>query len=377
MTRPISLSLSSLVPSSLIRTALSLPSVAGRPLLHPLEPTARPTAEEALKFVRQQEAKAPPLRDSGLLSAMTAGDSRAMSFESARPALPNGFPKPLYASFKDFLADYPNRRWLEEGALVVIDRHAKSVCNSVGFLQGASESPLVASGVAQAATLGASLSSLPIDTIYTSPLERSVETANAMSSGMTARSPVVIEPDLSELDLGLLEWRPDPMTSAELDVLLTSLFDPAGREAFKAKYGLTDSETDLLRDASLKQRDLVRAEASRQGISEDELVARMLKVLEDIDYRPPGGQTFRELAERVAREKMRLDGTEFDGRAVALVSHGMPDRLLIMEMLGLPFTGIEELSSIPQGNADINVLWRPKGSDQWQILVLNSKSDGS
>lgn len=362
--------------------ALARPNVPVLADSSPLEPdsveVAPPPSPETARAFIYENGKITGMRSSGLLSAMTAGDRRAMGIAMTESALPDGFPNPLYANFNDFLADYPNRKWLEEGSIVVIDRHAKSICNVVGFLQGASESPLVAAGLAQSSTLGKTLFPLPIDTIYTSPIGRSVETANAMVAGMAGHPQVVLEPDLAELNLGLLEWRPDPMTSAELDAFLESLFDPVGRETFKVQHGLTDVEVDLLRDASVKQRDLVRAEALRQGISEDELVQRMLKVLEDVDYHPPGGgQSFRELAERVSREKTRLDGAEFDGRAVALVSHGMPDRLLIMEMLGLPFTSIEEISTIPQSNAGITLLWRPKGSDDWQLLVLNSKSDGS
>jgi probable phosphoglycerate mutase len=161
---------------------------------------------------------------------------------------------------------------------------------------------LNAAGRAQAERLAARLANLPIRAIYTSPLERAIETAVAIAR------PHALEPE----------------RDGEL-----------GEVRFGAWEGLAIAE--------LEQRaDFRRYNQFRSGI------------------RPPGGELMIEVQGRMVRETVRL-AERHNGETVALVSHGDPLRVLLAYCLGIP---LDLLLRFEVGTASVSVVemaeWGPR-----------------
>lgn len=89
---------------------------------------------------------------------------------------------------------------------VILVRHGKSSFNLERRIQGRLDrSTLTEVGRAAAAQVGAALSSLTFDAIYTSPLQRAKETAEIIHSALPAPPPLVATDKLMEIDLPLWE----------------------------------------------------------------------------------------------------------------------------------------------------------------------------
>lgn len=74
-----------------------------------------------------------------------------------------------------------------------------------GNFQGISDIPLNDLGLKQAACLGTRFDTIPLDRIYSSPLKRAVQTAEGLRGQKDL--PIALEPDLIEVNGGLLEGR--------------------------------------------------------------------------------------------------------------------------------------------------------------------------
>lgn len=89
---------------------------------------------------------------------------------------------------------------------VIIVRHGQSSYNAQKRIQGRSdESVVTEKGHQEAKTLGHTLSSLPIDTIYCSPLQRAKTTAEIIQNTFDAPPPLLPSEQLKEIDLPLWE----------------------------------------------------------------------------------------------------------------------------------------------------------------------------
>jgi ribonuclease H / adenosylcobalamin/alpha-ribazole phosphatase len=98
-------------------------------------------------------------------------------------------------------------------------RHGESEANAAGRFAGRSDSPLTERGWRQAEVVADTLADTKFDRIVATPLRRSLDTANAIASRTS--TPVEIEPDLIEIDVGdmtgvswdeiaaLPQWRDD------------------------------------------------------------------------------------------------------------------------------------------------------------------------
>ena len=87
---------------------------------------------------------------------------------------------------------------------VILIRHGETEWNRLHRIQGGnSDIPLNKTGKHQAKCLGLRLKSKPIQAIYSSPLQRSLDTARAIAKHHQLE--VLIEPDIREFDLGELE----------------------------------------------------------------------------------------------------------------------------------------------------------------------------
>jgi alpha-ribazole phosphatase len=80
-------------------------------------------------------------------------------------------------------------------------RHGETEQNRTGILMGSTDTPLNDHGRQQAASLGSRLNALEVDSIFSSPLSRAVETA-ALVFGEQA--PIITDTSLQEFHFG--EW---------------------------------------------------------------------------------------------------------------------------------------------------------------------------
>jgi broad specificity phosphatase PhoE len=161
---------------------------------------------------------------------------------------------------------------VNERARFLLIRHAESTWNAEGRWQGQADPPLSALGREQARELGRALAGRDIRALVASDLARAAETARILGEvlGLSPR----LDARLRELDVG--EW---------------------------------------------------------SGLSRDEVVARWPETYErlragDVDARPDGGETFRELRVRVHEALLELAQAHPVG-LVAVVTHGGAIRSLL------------------------------------------------
>jgi probable phosphoglycerate mutase len=82
-------------------------------------------------------------------------------------------------------------------------RHGQTEANVGRRLAGLTDVPLDALGLAQAAELGAHFANIPFDVLYSSPLTRAKQTAQAIADASGHR--IIEVPGLSEVNFGLAE----------------------------------------------------------------------------------------------------------------------------------------------------------------------------
>jgi broad specificity phosphatase PhoE len=109
-------------------------------------------------------------------------------------------------------------------AMLYVVRHGRTALNAAGRLRGHRNVPLDDVGRSEASALGRLFASVPISRIYSSPLSRAVETANAISA--TTRASVMIDDRLVDRDYG--DWA--GTTGAEIEQRFGSLDDAPGIE---------------------------------------------------------------------------------------------------------------------------------------------------
>ena len=161
-------------------------------------------------------------------------------------------------------------------------RHGETQWNAEERVQGQTDVPLHETGRREAAATGRRLSEIPFAAVYASDLGRTQETAAIIRGAHLASPPEVqTHPDLREVAYGVLE-------------------------------GLTWSEIRQ-RDKSMNDRQFVR----------------------DLDFAPPGGETFRQVLARTGRfaDMLRERHANDD---VLVVGHGGSLRALAVRILGLP-----------------------------------------
>ncbi len=193
---------------------------------------------------------------------------------------------------------------------LLLVRHGDPRLSAEGkiFLGGRSDVPLAPEGVRRIATLRDHLAEVPVDRMLSSPLRRARETAALLGEGR--HIPVEIDPALREIDLG--EW-------------------------------------DGLPFATVRARD-------------PEAFAERGKRL--ADFRPPGGESFRDLAARVGPHLTHLLATS-QGHLL-LVAHAGVFHAMICTLLGLP---LERLFLLTQSYGGVHLLDDLRG--EWRVKRLN------
>jgi probable phosphoglycerate mutase len=163
-------------------------------------------------------------------------------------------------------------------------------------------------GQEQARLLAEKLAGAPIKAVYSSPLERALETAAPLAQALGLE--VIPRPGLIETDFG--EWQGE----------------------------------------SLKK-------------------LNRLKIWRVVQNRPslvrfPGGETFAELQMRYIRELESIYSQYEAKDMVACVSHADPIRLAVAYYIGLPLDMFQRLTVLP---GSISVLWIAEGNSQ--LMALN------
>ena len=89
---------------------------------------------------------------------------------------------------------------------VIIVRHGESTYNVEGRVQGhCDKSRLTPKGESMATSVGLALKNIPIDVIYSSPLNRAHRTAELATAELGLSLPIVLDDDLKEVNLKLWE----------------------------------------------------------------------------------------------------------------------------------------------------------------------------
>jgi ribonuclease H / adenosylcobalamin/alpha-ribazole phosphatase len=164
------------------------------------------------------------------------------------------------------------------GTRLILLRHGETELTAQRRYSGRGDVPLTQRGTAQARAAARRVAGLGADiaAVVSSPLSRCVETARAVVAA-AGDGPVRVDPDLIECDFG--SW--EGLTFAEV------------REGWPAELDAWLGSTEIS---------------------------------------PPGGETFAAVAARVARVVDRL-GTEHPGRAIVVVSHVTPIKLILRDAL--------------------------------------------
>jgi broad specificity phosphatase PhoE len=165
-----------------------------------------------------------------------------------------------------------------EPTITVLLRHGETPMSVQKRYVGRSDVPLTDLGVRQAGAAAKRLASVGLDVIVTSPLRRTVQTAEEVAAATGA--PVVADEGFRETDFGAWE-------------------------------GLTFAEV------------------------RERWPAEMTAWLADPAVAPPGGESFTEVSERVAAAVYRVLAAR-DRQAVLIVSHVTPIKMLVARALLAP-----------------------------------------
>ncbi|MGL4109932.1 histidine phosphatase family protein [Clostridium sp. LP20] len=149
---------------------------------------------------------------------------------------------------------------------IYLTRHGKTLWNLEKRLQGVSNSELTEEGIKQAKSLGDRLDGLDIDVIYTSPIKRAYETAQILRNGKNIN--IIAEDRLKEINFGEYEG---------------------------------STEEELL------------------GMGKGYEISKIFSG--EMDVRAPGGETLRELYNRISEVLAEILEIE-KGKNVLIVTHG-------------------------------------------------------
>lgn len=271
-----------------------------------------------------------------------------------------------------FTADIPKKCFAEQGPVLLLARHGLAFGNAERCFQGKSYSPLVPVGFQQADHLGERLQPFQLGaTIYCSPLERSLRTATRARDHAGSTAEIIQLQDLVEVDPGILDLRFKKRSSQEIDGFFEQIKDVGTRADYKNKYGLRDDELDLILKQMQDNRKILQTYARLAQLSEDDYVKYLQKQgKKHINFAIPNGESLESAKiDRAHRVKENIYDRLAPGYHF-VTSHGLNIRLQILELLGIDLKSRDQAFGFEQGNACLNVLWRPK--KDWKLLVLNS-----
>jgi broad specificity phosphatase PhoE len=179
---------------------------------------------------------------------------------------------------------------------LLLIRHARTDWSRDRRLQGWHDVPLSDEGRAQAEAVGRALAERPIAAVYSSPLRRALDTAAAIA----APHRLEVQADVAFTEMGFGRW--EGLTAHEIEVV-----DPH-------QYRLW-----------------VEAPA---------------------EAAPPGGERLADVQRRVL-EGLGVLKARHRGQTVALVSHGISSRILVLEALGLQLDRLWSIALFATGVSEL------------------------
>ncbi|MCB9412507.1 MAG: MSMEG_4193 family putative phosphomutase [Actinobacteria bacterium] len=99
----------------------------------------------------------------------------------------------------------------------ILVRHGQTTANAAGVLAGRSEVELNDSGIADAERLGRTLADVPLAQVVTSPMRRTVQTAQLLLDARSDAVEVVTDDGLAEMEYG--SWTGRPLAELAKDPL--------------------------------------------------------------------------------------------------------------------------------------------------------------
>ncbi len=129
----------------------------------------------------------------------------------------------------------PNPATSSKSKIVILARHAESSGNVDGIIMATGNYALTKRGMEQAMALRHALLRYPIDVVFSSPVNRAVQTAKIATD-----APIITIPALTEMDMGEFVGKP----ASELSTLYPSLTETwwEAPENFRAPGGESLSE---------------------------------------------------------------------------------------------------------------------------------------
>lgn len=194
---------------------------------------------------------------------------------------------------------------------VYLVRHGQSTWNEIGRIQGKQDPPLSSLGRRQVRALASALQDARLSSIYSSPQQRARMTAEVVAKEHNL--PVRIVEELAEIDHG--HWE-----------------------------GLTESEVQQQFEASFH-----------------------MWLTQPGQTQMPGGEHCLAVQERVLRTWQDIT-TRHDGEQILVVSHEIPTKVIIADVLGLP---LDRIGQFAVHNAGISVIQRMR--DQLCLIRLNER----
>ncbi len=192
---------------------------------------------------------------------------------------------------------------------VYLVRHAETTWNAEGRLQGSLDAPLSERGMRQLSRLTESLRGVPLVALYSSPLSRARECADAI--GAACGLAVRLVDEFREMDQG--EWE-----GRRVDEVVAS--------------------------------DGQRVQAWWDAPHEVQV---------------PGGESLQQVADRAVRAFGALN-MRHPGQAIAIVAHGGVNKVILLAALGAP---LSHHGRLRQSNACINVIEVDEGVTR--VVALN------
>lgn len=209
-----------------------------------------------------------------------------------------------------------------EGTLrIYVARHGQTDWNLEGRLQGWTDTPLNATGRQQAAELARRLAGVRFETVYSSALRRSRETAEVARGG----APLTSLPGLNERRLGKFEGQ---------------------RLSFSTTGGTAPTQA---------------------ATTQDPLTLEYLRRTQDPDDSLEGGESLNQFYGRVNATAAELRGKHASG-TILIVGHGVTNRMILRALLGLT---ADQANGIQQANDELYLieLDRSAAPRLWKLIT--------
>ena len=185
---------------------------------------------------------------------------------------------------------------------VFVIRHGETEFNEQGLIQGNIDSSLTPLGVQQSYLIAEELKGCDLDFIFSSPALRAYSTAKPLS--IPRSIPIAVVPGLREREYGIYEGKSLEET----------------QKAHPELFATTSSKIDL-------------------------------------DVKPKGGESLREVAGRVLPFVERLK-SHLGDKTIAIVAHGIVNKLIIGDLADC---SLDKITTYRQSNGCINEILLEKG----------------